>query len=389
MTKVKRIASLLFPGQGSRFGLNLDLHSDFFISRLVFELVDEAVGACVSKALLNATDAELMRTELAQPALLAHSIASLAALRSEVYGNDLAEKMTLTSFDSSTMIKEEIGDSIVSCVMGHSVGEYAALVAARSLSIDSAAKILKLRSRSMQKAADMYSAKKTTDKLGMIALLLSTSVSPLEDTAKHLTECCIRAEKFGGRVNIAGLNSPQQIVLSGELATIERTVSLFNEKSKAIKRMVSLAVSAPFHSSIMSSAAEDIKNAASNSALLDGSFIDDSVFRQASESFQLLSKPSCDFISNVSAQSVDSIDEIKSSLFESITKPVRWAESINTATNKLGVNHFIAFGSATSLVGLVKQSIKLSPESIWTIGTTAEVKEYVSFINRQSETKLV
>lgn len=391
LNNTKRIASLIFPGQGSfRSGLNSDLHSDFLISRLVFELIDEAVGARVSKALLNATDAELMRTELTQPALLAHSIASLAALRSEVYGHDLAEKMTLQSFDSSTMIREEIGDSIVSCVMGHSVGEYAALVAGRSLSIDSAAKILKLRSRSMQKAADVYSAKKTSDKLGMIALLLSPSISsPLEDTAKHLIECCIRAEKKGGRVNIAGLNSPQQIVLSGELATIERAVSFFNETSKAIKRMVPLSVSAPFHSSIMSSAAEDIRSAASNSALVDGSFIDDNVFRQASESFRLLSKPSCNFISNFSAQSVESIEEIKSSLFESVTKPVRWAESINTATNKLGVNHFIAFGSATSLVGLVKQSVKLSSESIWTIGTTAEVKEYVSFINRQSETKLV
>jgi [acyl-carrier-protein] S-malonyltransferase len=381
-------AAFLFPGQGSlRSGLCLDLQVDFPVSRLVLEVIDDAVGARVSKALTNGTDAELMRTELTQPALLAHSIASLAALRSEVYGRDLAEKMTIQS-NAFSSTKEEIGGHLVSCVMGHSVGEYAALVAASSLPLASAAKILRLRASSMQKAADSYSLNRTSNKLGMVALLLAPSVSPLQATADLISDCCLQAEKrHGGIANIAGINSPQQIVLSGELPTIERAISLFNEKSTLIKRTVPLSVSAPFHSLIMSSAAEDIKNASlSEGSKSDGILSDDKVFRQASEAFQQLSAPSCSFISNVTAAEVQAAGEIKSSLFESMTKPVLWEKSLHAAKNLFGVDNFLAFGSATSLAGLVKQTLGTKKQSLWTIGTSSEVKDFVSFLNKRNET---
>jgi len=380
-----RRAAFLFPGQGSlRSGFCADLQNDYPVSRLVLDVIDDAVGARVSKALSNASDSELMRTELTQPALLAHSIASLAALRSEVYGRDLAEKMTIQS-DIVSHIKEDIGDSLVSCVMGHSVGEYAALVAARSLPLAASARILRLRARSMQNAADAHSLNKTSNKLGMIALLLAPSTSPLQVTADQLVDCCLRAEKLGGGIaNIAGLNSPQQIVLSGEIATMERAISLFTEKSKSIKRTVPLSVSAPFHSVIMSSAANDLRNASfSEESLRVGSFQDDLVFRQASDAFKQLSVPSCSFISNATATEIQSAEEIKTSLFESITRPVLWAKSVQTATDQLGVTQFLAFGSSTSLLGFVKQSIKVSQESTWTIGTSSEVKEFVAYMNKQ------
>lgn len=205
--------ALLFPGQGSQaVGMGADLARAYAPARAVFQEVDEALGQNLSDLMFNGPADTLTLTENAQPALMAVSLAALRVLEREK-GLVLSER--------------------VKFVAGHSLGEYSALAAARAFSVADAARLLKLRGRSMQEAVPVGQ--------GAMAALLGVGREAGEALA---------AEAAQGEVcQVANDNEPTQVVISGAKTAIDRAAEL--AKKHGVRRFMPLNVSAPFHCALM------------------------------------------------------------------------------------------------------------------------------------------
>ena len=215
--------AFVFPGQGSQaVGMGKGLAEAFAPAREVFEEVDAALGEKLSETMWNGPAETLTLTENAQPALMAVSLAALRVLEAEA-GVDLGRDAAF--------------------VAGHSLGEYSALAAARSLTIADAARLLRIRGRAMQKAVPVG--------VGAMAALIGVEL----DDAKS-----IAAEAAGGGVCAAANdNGGGQVVLSGDKAAVERAVEI--AKARGVKRAMMLPVSAPFHCALMQPAADAMAEA--------------------------------------------------------------------------------------------------------------------------------
>jgi len=213
------VLALLFPGQGSQeVGMGRDVCEASPAARAVFEAADDALGMKLSQLCFEGPEAELRRTEIQQPAILTTSIALLRAL-------------------------EEQGPVTAAYVGGHSLGEYTALVAAGSISLEDAVRTVHSRGRHMQEAVP--------EGLGAMAAILGGS-------PEIIAQACEQAARQSGAVVApANFNSPQQTVIAGEKSAVERAGELACEGGA--KRAVSLPVSAPFHCSLMSPAAERLR----------------------------------------------------------------------------------------------------------------------------------
>src|SRR5580693_2340606 len=205
--------AFLFPGQGSQFaGMGKSLADNFAAARERFEQADDALGFSLSTMCFEGPEDDLKRTEYQQPALLAVSVAAF------------------------TVLKNEIGEP--QYVAGHSLGEYSALVAAGSLEFAEALRLVNKRGRYMQEAVPAG--------VGAMAALLRLPEGKLD---------AVLAEAAQGEVvTPAGFNSPDQIVISGNRAAVERAMEL--AKAAGAKRVVLLPVSAPFHCPLMKPAQE-------------------------------------------------------------------------------------------------------------------------------------
>jgi len=218
-----------FPGQGSQYvGMGKDLNENYKAARLVFEEVNEALGFNLSKLMFEGDFNELTSTENAQPALLANSIA------------------TLRAFSQETGL---LPSSNCSCVLGHSLGEFSAMVAADVMPLSLAAQLVRLRGASMKKAV-----RSSEKECGMMALM------PINQE-KSLQVCKESLENVptGEICEIANVNGPQQIVLSGTSVALEQA-AVIAKSSYRVRRVVKLDVSAPFHCSIMEPAAKDLND---------------------------------------------------------------------------------------------------------------------------------
>ena len=287
---VKRLA--MFPGQGSQsVGMARELLQEFPKTKLVFEEVEDTTKIEVLKMCLEGPEDMLKLTQFQQPCILSVSIAKWQVL------------------------KEESGFT-PEAFAGHSLGEYSALVAAEKLRLDHAARLVYERGRFMQRAVP--------EGTGAMAAVLKgdpTTLSSLcEDVSKDL----------GETVQVANFNRPSQQIVSG---TAHAVKTLIDKLALLKVRAVMLPVSAPFHCSLMKSAAETMKNK-----------IEETNF----------SEPKPSIISNVTAKDESDVNRIKPLLIDQITSRVRWRESVDYMI-KQGVNDFLEIGPGKVLSGLVKK----------------------------------
>lgn len=280
----------IFPGQGSQSaGMGRALAERYAAAREVFEEADEALGFSLSRLCFEGPADELQLTENTQPAILTVSVAALRAM--------VAENFPAPRY-----------------VAGHSLGEYSALVAAGALDLKTAVQTVRLRGRYMQEAVPVGA--------GAMAAILG---APLE----MIVVACMEAAE-GAVCSPANINSPNQTVIAGDAAAVDRAIELLKERGA--KRAIKLNVSAPFHCALMRPAQERL---AEDLARIE---------------FRDLSVP---LVTNVTASPVVSGEAARGALVQQVTAPVRWSETIEFLAGE-GVSAAVEIGPGKVLSGLVK-----------------------------------
>jgi len=303
--------AFIFPGQGSQYtGMGKDLAESFPEARDVFQEVDESLGQNLSHLMFEGPEDDLNLTENTQPALMAVSVAVARILEKQGRINFAQEARFLA---------------------GHSLGEYAALTVAGSLSLPDCARLLKLRGQAMQRAVPVG--------VGAMAAILGAEFADVETLAKDAAQ----GGRQGEICEIANDNSVGQVVISGHKTAIERAIALAAERG--IKRAVLLPVSAPFHCSLMTAAAETMAHALAQAEV---------------------NAPVPAIVSNVTAQAVTDPMAIRMLLVEQITGMVRWRESVLWMKAQ-GVEQMIELGAGKVLSGLIRRIDKdIATESVGT-----------------------
>jgi [acyl-carrier-protein] S-malonyltransferase len=281
----------IFPGQGSQSpGMGKELAEKFPAARQVFEESDDALGFALSELCFNGPAEALQLTENTQPAILTTSIAALRAMQTEAF-------------------------PAADFVAGHSLGEYSALVAAGSLALRDAVKIVRARGRYMQEAVPVGT--------GAMAAILGAGID-------LVNAACDEAAQ-GEVCSAANINSPAQIVIAGSVGAIDRAILLLKERGA--KRAIKLNVSAPFHCALMKPAqdrlATDLRKVTLNDA----------------------NPP---VVTNVDATAERDGGKLRDSLVRQVSQPVRWLDSVEFLINQ-GVQTFIEIGPGKVLSGLVRQ----------------------------------
>lgn len=309
------VYAFVFPGQGSQsVGMGADLAAAFPAARAVFEEVDEALGEKLSKIIFEGPAETLTATDNAQPALMAVSMAVLRVLETEG-GLDLKKKATFLA--------------------GHSLGEYAALAAGRSLNIAETARLLRLRGQAMQKAVPAGE--------GAMAAIIGA-------TPEQVREIC-KAASSDGIVEIANDNGGGQTVISGQTDGIEKAILIAKEMK--IKRALKLPVSAPFHCSMMRPAQETMAEALAKAPVMP---------------------PVVPVIANVTAEQETDTQTIRTNLINQVTGQVRWRESVENMVSA-GVESFIEIGAGKVLSGLIRRIS--SESSVLSVGTPADIENFL------------
>ncbi|MEI6556974.1 MAG: ACP S-malonyltransferase [Rhodospirillaceae bacterium] len=289
--------ALVFPGQGSQaVGMGRELAEAFTDARLVFDEVDDALGQKLSKLMAEGPEADLVLTENAQPALMAVSLAVVAVLQKQG-GLEIAR--------------------VARFVAGHSLGEYSALCAAGTFTLADAARLLKLRGRSMQKAVPVGQ--------GAMAALMGADLEAAQAIAAEA------AAETGKVCAAANDNAPGQVVISGDAEAVDRAIAI--AAAKGFKRAVKLPVSAPFHCPLMQPAADAMAEALAGVAM---------------------KPPVVPVVANVIARAISDPDEIRARLVEQVCGVVRWRESMLYVKAE-GVNTLVELGSGKVLTGLAKR----------------------------------
>ena len=283
--------ALLFPGQGSQaVGMGRDVWAASPAARATFEAADRALGFALTKLCFEGPEEDLRRTEIQRPAILTTSIALLRAL-------------------------EERQPQAPSFVAGHSLGEYSALVAAAALEFEDAVVLVNRRGRFMQEAVPSGR--------GAMAALMGLDPEGVD------AACADAAAERGAVVAPANYNSPQQTVIAGDAAAVERAIAL--AKQRGAKRAVPLPVSAPFHCALMRPAAEKLAPELARVRFRD---------------------PRVPVVTNVEAAPNTSAARIPALLEQQVTAPVRFTESVRKLA-ALGVTRVIEIGPGSVLTGLV------------------------------------
>ena len=286
------MTAILFPGQGSQYiGMSEDFYINFLNSKLVFEEVEDSTSIDVKKIIFNDSLNQLNLTNYTQLCIFTASCSIFRVIETE--------------FDLKKMN--------VNTMLGHSLGEYSALVSSYKITLSDCAKLLKLRGDLMHRAIN-------PNESGMAALIGLDSIS-----IQNIID------EVNLDVQIANDNSPIQVVISGMINNIDKSRDIFLKNG--VKKFVKLNVSAAFHSNLMLEAQNIMRK-----------YIDETIFSDSSVSI----------ISNFSSKISNNSETIKDSLINQMANKVRWKESIN----ELEINNeknLIEIGPGKVLSGLVKR----------------------------------
>ena len=306
---------LLFPGQGSQTpGMGKDLAERFPIAREVFEAADDAIGSALSRLCFEGPAEELTRTLNAQPALLAHGAAAWA------------------------VVGAELGDRVVAAA-GHSLGEFTAYHAAGALALAEAIRLVRRRGELMFDAGQR--------RPGAMAAILGSLQVPIE-------QICERASAESGLAVPANYNCPGQIVISGEVAGVERAMELAKE---AGAKPIRLNVSGAFHSPLMTDAASGLQEALDLAPFADPRFA---------------------VYANVNAQPVEDAALARRLLVQQLTAPVQWSREMESLAALHPDALYVELGPGAVLKGLAR---KIAPSlKVVTCGTAAEVDSLLTMV---------
>lgn len=286
--------AFVFPGQGSQsIGMGSEFYNEFPIARQTFEEASDTLKFDLAKLCFEGELEELSLTANAQPALLTASIAALRVLKQE-------------------------SDISPNYVAGHSLGEYSAIVCSGAIEFKDAVYTVRKRGEFMQSAVPVG--------IGSMAAVMGLS-------KEEIVNICEENSDENNVVSPANFNSPQQIVISGHKAAVEKVSSLLKEAGA--KRVVPLTVSAPFHCSLMNKAADELK--------------------EVLESIKI-SEIKVPVVTNVEAVANSDHNAITDLLFRQVVMPVRWFESVEYMKNQ-NINRFIEIGPGNVLTGLIRRTV--------------------------------
>ncbi|WP_323006288.1 ACP S-malonyltransferase [Pseudorhodobacter sp.] len=285
--------AFVFPGQGSQtIGMGRALAEAYPAARAVFDAVDEALGEKLSALIWEGDIEDLTLTQNAQPAIMATSMAALAALEAE-----------------------GLGMAHVAFVAGHSLGEYSALCAAGALDLADTARLLRIRGLAMQAAVPVG--------VGAMAAVLGLDYDAVVALAAEAAE--------GDVCELANDNDPGQVVISGHKAAVERACAI--AKARGAKRALMLPVSAPFHCALMEPAAAAMAEALAA---------------------VVIRTPSVPVVVNVRAEAVQEAERMRALLVAQVTGEVRWRDSV-AWLRRAGVTEFWEVGAGKALSGMIKR----------------------------------
>ncbi|HBH85598.1 MAG: [acyl-carrier-protein] S-malonyltransferase [Bacteroidetes bacterium GWE2_41_25] len=277
----------VFPGQGAQFtGMGKDLYEKSATAKDMFGSANEILGFRITDLMFSGTEEDLRQTKVTQPAIFLHSTILAAVL-----DNSFRPGM----------------------VAGHSLGEFSALVANKTLSFEDGLRLVSKRAMAMQKACEMTP---------------STMAAILGMDDKIVEEVCVSIHEV---VVPANYNSPGQIVISGSNEGIDKAIEIL--KARGAKRALKLSVGGAFHSPLMEPARLELEEAIRNTCF---------------------SKPLCPVYQNVNAKASIDPEEIKSNLVLQLTSPVRWTQSVINMISG-GATSFIEIGPGSVLQGLIKK----------------------------------
>jgi [acyl-carrier-protein] S-malonyltransferase len=305
--------AFVFPGQGAqKVGMVKDLYDAYPVVRELFEEADDSLGFSLTRLIFEGPDEELMKTANTQPAILTASTACCRVLAQEGLTPDIAA--------------------------GHSLGEYSALVAAGALTFADAVRTVRLRGQFMQEAVPLGAG-------GMAAIL-----GLAEDKIK---EICADISAQGGVVQAVNFNCPGQIVIAGQIKSVEAAAEAMKEAGA--KRAIMLHVSAPFHSSLMEPAAKRLVEVLEDITISDAKI---------------------PVVANVNGKIETAADDIKKALVKQAASPVLWIDCTKTM-QAFGAEAFVEVGPGKTLCGFNRKiDRKIHSENV---EDTASLKKTLEF----------